>query len=63
MKKITAHKNECPVSAGQIVKSISKSATQIIAAYARFMTLERTTALLVIDVALVAGLVACGGAL
>jgi len=27
------------------------------------MTLERTTALLVIDAALVAGLVACGGAL
>jgi len=63
MKKLVIHKNESPVSAGQIVKSISKSATQIIAAYARFMTLERATALLVIDVALVAGLVLSGGAI
>ena len=40
MKKITAHKNECPVSAGQIVKTILKSATGIIATCTRIATAD-----------------------
>jgi len=63
VKKLIAHTNESRGGARLIVKTISKSATQIIAAYARFMTAERTLALLAIDVALVAGLVLSGGAI
>jgi len=48
---------------GQPVKSIINYAAEIIAVYERFMTLERTTALLVIDLALVAGLMALPGVL
>jgi len=50
MKKITAHKNESPVSAGQIVKTILKSATGIIATVDRFLTFDIVMLMLAFDV-------------
>ena len=55
------HKNESPVTAGQIVKSISKTATSIIAAVDRFMTAEAWCILAIADVAAIVFLVLNGG--
>jgi hypothetical protein len=35
-----AHKNECPVAAGQVVKTISKHTVDFIAATARYATVN-----------------------
>jgi len=61
MKKLIAHKNECRGAARQIVKSISKTATSIIAAVDRFMTAEAWCILALCDVAAIGFLVRLGG--
>jgi len=55
------HKNECPSGVGHYVKSISKTATSIIAAVDRFMTAEAWCILALCDVAAIGFLVRLGG--
>jgi len=61
MKKLIAHKNECRGAARQIVKSISKSATSIIAAVDRFMSVEAWCILALCDIAAIGFMVRLGG--
>jgi len=56
-----AHKNESPTGIGQIVKSISKSATSIIAAVDRFMSVEAWCILALCDIAAIGFMVRLGG--
>jgi len=55
------HKNECPTGIGQIVKSISKTATSIIAAVDRFLPPQVWGVLAGFDIAAIAVLVLNGG--
>lgn len=51
-------KNECRGAARHCVKSIIKSASNIVASYERFMTPDRVCIVMVVDIVLVAVLVA-----
>jgi hypothetical protein len=53
-----AHKNECPVAAGQNVKSTSKHATDFIATCTRFATADKGYTVLFVVVLLQAALLA-----
>jgi len=61
MKKLIAHKNECRGAARQIVKSISKTATSILARIDRFMSVEAWCVLALCDVAAIGFLTLNGG--
>ncbi len=63
MKKLVIHKNESPVSAGQIVKPISKSATEILTGLVRFGLLSDAVVPLVLAIAIQLVLMAFAGVL